>query len=100
MFKSLGEDVLKKIIEIEIGKLNNRLSEKNYLVTFDASVLNRVFELNSQEEYGARPVKRIIQNLCEDFLSEEILKGELKENVHMMLKCLDDKLSLTKNKKK
>ena len=54
--------------------LKPRLKDKNYDVSFDKSVINRIFELNSQEEYGARPIKRIIQNFCEDFLSEEILK--------------------------
>ena len=72
LFNALNEETLKTIIDIEIGRLSNRLKDKGYKVNFDKTVINRVFELNSQEEYGARPVKRIIQNLCEDFLSEEI----------------------------
>jgi ATP-dependent Clp protease ATP-binding subunit ClpC len=59
-------------------------------------VSDRIFELNTQEEYGARPVKRIIQNLCEDFLSEEILRGNIKEAISTTLKYKDDKLVLTK----
>ncbi len=100
MFKSLNEDVLKKIIDIEIIKLNERLIEKNYLITFDSSVMARIFELNSQEEYGARPIKRIIQNLCEDFLSEEILRGNIVENESITLKYVGENLLIEKNKKK
>jgi ATP-dependent Clp protease ATP-binding subunit ClpC len=96
LFNSLNDETLKKIINIEIGKLNNRLKDKNYKVTFDKSVTLRVFELNSQEEYGARPIKRIIQNLCEDFLSEEILKGNIVENEQITLKSKDQKLIITK----
>ncbi len=96
LFNSLNEETLKKIIQIEIGKLNNRLLEKNYLVTFDKTVIERIFELNSQEEYGARPLKRIIQNLCEDFLSEEILKGNIKENEQFILKYKNENLTIVK----
>jgi len=96
LFNALNEETLKKIIQIEIGKLNNRLLDKNFLVTFDKTVTNRIFELNSQEEYGARPLKRIIQNLCEDFLSEEILRGNIKENEPITLKYKDEKLTISK----
>jgi ATP-dependent Clp protease ATP-binding subunit ClpC len=96
LFNSLTEDVLKKIINIEVGKLVNRLKDKNYKVSFDKTVISRIFELNVQEEYGARPIKRIIQNLCEDFLSEEILKGNIIENQQVTLKYKDEKLNIVK----
>jgi ATP-dependent Clp protease ATP-binding subunit ClpC len=96
LFNSLNEETLNKIIQIEIGKLNNRLIEKNYMITFDKTITNKIYELNTQEEYGARPLKRIIQNLCEDFLSEEILKGNIKENEPITLKYKDEKLVIVK----
>ena len=96
LFNSLDKETLKKIIDIELGKLNNRLKEKNYKIVFDDSVTDKIFELNSQEEYGARPLKRIIQNLCEDFLSEEILKSNIKENKQVTIKYKDEKLKIFK----
>jgi ATP-dependent Clp protease ATP-binding subunit ClpC len=99
LFNSLDTETLKKIITIEMGKLNSRLNEKNYKITFDKTVINRIFELNSQEEYGARPLKRIIQNLCEDFLSEEILKGNIIENQGYTIKYKNDELVIVKNTK-
>ena len=96
LFNALSEDVLKKIIDIEILKLSNRLKDKGYKVNFDKTVISRIFELNSEEQYGARPIKRIIQNLCEDFLSEEILKGEIKENEQVTLKMKNEKLIFSK----
>ena len=92
LFNSLNDDTLKKIINIEISKLTKRLVEKNYNVVFDETVINKIYDLNTQEEYGARPLKRIIQNLCEDFLSEEILRGNIKENNQITLKYENDKL--------
>jgi ATP-dependent Clp protease ATP-binding subunit ClpC len=96
LFNSLNDETLKKIIGIEINNLNKRLVSKNYKINFDKTVINRIYELNSQEEYGARPLKRIIQNLCEDFLSEEILKGTILENVQYTLKFKDQNLTITK----
>ena len=96
LFNALNDETLRKIIGIEMSKLNKRLVEKNYKINFDKTVINRIYELNSQEEYGARPLKRIIQNLCEDFLSEEILKGTILENVQYTLKFKDENLIISK----
>ena len=95
-FNSLNDETLKKIINIEVSRLNKRLVDKNYKINFDKTVINRIYELNSQEEYGARPLKRIIQNLCEDFLSEEILRGTILENVQYTLKYKDENLLISK----
>lgn len=96
LFNSLNDETLKKIINIEVSRLNKRLVDKNYKINFDKTVINRIYELNSQEEYGARPLKRIIQNLCEDFLSEEILRGTILENVQYTLKYKDENLLISK----
>jgi ATP-dependent Clp protease ATP-binding subunit ClpC len=96
LFNALGQDVLKKIIKIEIDKLTKRLFEKNYKINFDKSVIDRIYELNNQEEYGARPIKRIIQNLCEDFISEEVLRGNIEEDVEITLKYKNEKLMIYK----
>jgi ATP-dependent Clp protease ATP-binding subunit ClpC len=96
LFNHLSEDIINKIISIEIGKLVKRLNDKKYLVSFDKTVIERISELNSQEEYGARPIKRIIQNLCEDFISEEILRGNIIENQQLTIKYKGEKLTIVK----
>jgi ATP-dependent Clp protease ATP-binding subunit ClpC len=96
LFNALNEETLKKIITIEVNKLTNRLKDKGFKVAFDKTITDRVFELNSQEEYGARPLKRIIQNLCEDFLSEEILKGNIKENEPTIIRYKNENLVISR----
>ena len=96
LFNHLSEDIINKIISIEVGKLVKRLNDKKYLVSFDKTVIERISELNSQEEYGARPIKRIIQNLCEDFISEEILRGNIIENQQLTIKYKGEKLTVVK----
>jgi ATP-dependent Clp protease ATP-binding subunit ClpC len=94
LFNSLNEDTLKTIIDIELVRLKKRLTNKNYDITISQSVVDKIYSLNLQEEFGARPLKRIIQNLCEDFLSEEILKGTITENISLTLEFKDDKLNI------
>jgi ATP-dependent Clp protease ATP-binding subunit ClpC len=96
LFNALDEETLKKIISIEIGRLTSRLKDKGFKITFEKSLTNKIYELNTQEEYGARPLKRIIQNLCEDFLSDEILKGNIKENELTIIKYKDEKMVIGK----
>lgn len=96
VFNPLSKENISKIIGIELNKLQNRLLEKNYKVTFDQTIVERISELNTQENYGARPIKRIIQNMCEDFLSEEILKGNIKENTNINLKFKDGEIKIFK----
>lgn len=90
VFNNLSDEVLISIIDLELSKLVARLFEKNYLITFDKTVKEKLLTMNSEENYGARPIKRNIQNLCEDFLSDEILRKNLKENKKTTVKVNKD----------
>lgn len=97
-FNALDKETINKIIEIELGKLTSRLKEKNYKISFDKTVIEKIAQLNTQEDYGARPIKRIIQNLCEDFLSESILRSDIKENETVTLKYKDNQIKIFRKK--
>jgi ATP-dependent Clp protease ATP-binding subunit ClpC len=94
LFNSLDEESIRKIITLEVQKLVKRLNEKKYTIKIDQTVIDEIKNRNSQEEFGARPIKRIIQSLIEDFLSDEILKGNIKENRPYTLRYKEDKLVL------
>ena len=79
-FNSLKGDDIKKIAEIEIKKLMTRLSEMNYKISYDQTLVDYISKVGYDELYGARPLKRAIQDKVEDLLSEEVLKGSLEEN--------------------
>ena len=97
VFNKLDEKALKKIITLELNKLNDRLTESGYKLTFDKTVLDEIILRNSEEDYGARPIKRIIQNLCEDFISDSILMGDIKENEDVLLKINEGDMEISKN---
>jgi ATP-dependent Clp protease ATP-binding subunit ClpC len=96
LFNPLEEDSLKRIIKLELDKLVKRLNDKKYIISFDQSVHNEILNRNKEVEFGARPIKRIIQSLCEDFISDEILKGVIKENLTIKLIYKDKLVIKTK----
>jgi ATP-dependent Clp protease ATP-binding subunit ClpC len=96
LFNPLNEESLKRIIKLELDKLVKRLKDKKYLISFDQSVTNEILSKNKEIEFGARPIKRIIQSLCEDFISDEILKDVIKENESIKLVYKDKLLIKSK----
>jgi ATP-dependent Clp protease ATP-binding subunit ClpC len=97
VFNKLDKKSLKKIVSIELSKLNDRLKDSGYKITFDNTIVNEILEKNSEEDYGARPIKRIIQNLCEDFISDSILTGDINEESDVILKINEGKMEISKN---
>ncbi len=79
VFNLLGEEDLEKIIKIQIDNLKNRLNEKNIFIDIDDRVISRIASEGFDQEYGARPVKRVIRQLIENPISSKILSGEIEE---------------------
>ena len=79
IFNSLNKDDVKKIVKIELGNLTDRLISLNYNITFEESIIDMISEVGFDDMYGARPIKRAIQDKLEDFISEEVLKGSVIE---------------------
>lgn len=73
IFNSLGKDEVKQIIQLEINKLSVRLLEMKYNISFDKTIIEMLSEIGYDTTYGARPIKRAIQDKLEDFISEEVL---------------------------
>jgi ATP-dependent Clp protease ATP-binding subunit ClpC len=81
VFKPLEKSTVSKIIKLEIKSLQDRLVEQNYDISFDDSITKFILNEGYDEKFGARPIKRAIQNKIEDFISENILKGDILENM-------------------
>jgi ATP-dependent Clp protease ATP-binding subunit ClpC len=85
IFNSLNKEDVKKIVRIEMGILKSRLDGLKYHVEFDESIVDMISEVGFDEMYGARPLKRAIQDKLEDFISEEVIKGVIVEGGHYTL---------------
>jgi ATP-dependent Clp protease ATP-binding subunit ClpC len=81
IFNKLNEEHVEKIVGIELNKLKTRLHNLNYLIEFNSSITKHIAKIGFDENFGARPIKRAIQDQLEDFISEKVLLSEIKENV-------------------
>jgi len=77
VFNTLQNDDVEKIVTVEITKLKNRLIELGYNIEFDESAIKYISKIGFDEVYGARPLKRAIQEKFEDFISDEVLKDTI-----------------------
>jgi ATP-dependent Clp protease ATP-binding subunit ClpC len=73
VFHSLSKENIKKIVDLQLNDLRNNLSEKNMTVEFSESVYEYLSEKGFDDKYGARPLRRVIQNDIEDLLSDKLL---------------------------
>lgn len=79
VFTELNKDELKKIIDLMLEEVLDEASEKNIKINVSDSVKEFILEKGYDVKFGARPLRRAIQNYIEDLLSEEYLKGNIKE---------------------
>jgi ATP-dependent Clp protease ATP-binding subunit ClpC len=99
VFNSLSPEDIKKITEIELKKLVSRLDEMKYKITYDETLVDYLAKIGFDELYGARPLKRAIQDKIEDLLSEEVLTGKLIEGKSYKLKVEDESVKIEKKGK-
>jgi ATP-dependent Clp protease ATP-binding subunit ClpC len=99
VFNSLSPEDIKKITDIELKKLVDRLKEMKYTITYDDTLIDYLAKIGFDESYGARPLKRAIQDKVEDLLSEEVLTGKMIENKTYTIKVVDEIIKLEKKGK-
>lgn len=81
VFSKLADNDLKKIVDLMTSKLLIRLEEQGILVEIDESVKDFIIKQDIEKNYGARPLRRAIQSIIEDNITDAILDGRLKTNV-------------------
>jgi ATP-dependent Clp protease ATP-binding subunit ClpC len=79
IFKTLTKEQISKIVELEINKLVDRVTEIGFTLQINKTAKDYLVEQGYDKEYGARPLNRAIQKYIEDPVSEEILSGRSKK---------------------
>ncbi len=75
VFRELNRDNLKHIVDIELSKVRVRLAERGLALEMTDTAREFVIDKGSNTEYGARPLRRSVEQFIEDPLSEELLRG-------------------------
>ena len=92
VFHKLNDEEISQIIDIMLKEVQNRLKEQKIQVEFKPEVKKLISSKGIDKNFGARPLRRTIQNLVEDSLAEEILDGNLKKNKKAQIGIDNDKV--------
>ena len=95
VFHKLNDEDIKQIIDIMLNQVTKRMEAKGYKLEIDNSVKELIAKKGVDTDYGARPLKRAIQNILEDKIAEEILDGNIKPNKKAVIKAEDDKIVIS-----
>ena len=90
VFRMLEKESLNEIVDLEVAKLVKRLAEKEIDLVLDESARDLIVTEGYDPDYGARPMRRAVEQLLEDPLAEAILSGAVKEDQHVTAKVKKD----------
>ena len=95
-FNNLTDDDLKKIIRIEISELQKKVKELGYDISYDENTVDYILDLvKDQKEFGARPIKRAIQDDIEDKITDLLLEREYSSGYVFAITTNDEKTKVS-----
>lgn len=96
VFKKLDKESLVKIANLMLASLVKRLAERGVTTEFSREAKDYIVTVGYDPEYGARPLRRTIQRLVEDVLSEKIIRGEIGSSDKVKIGFDGEKLTFEK----
>jgi ATP-dependent Clp protease ATP-binding subunit ClpC len=94
VFRALSKDDITQIVELELDKVSQRLEEQEIFLTATQEALDKLAELGYDPEFGARPLRRVIQQKVEENLSDALLAGEFEDCEAIIVDVEDDEIVL------
>lgn len=85
VFRPLTNEDIQEIVTLQINELGERLHHRHVTIEATSKAVELLAKLSYQPEYGARPVRRMIQDKIEDPIAERILSGEFKDGFHIVV---------------
>lgn len=92
VFNKLSAPVMKEIAKKMLAELNKNLRQSGVELKFTNSTLNYLVKNGTNDDFGARPLKRLITSKIEDDLADKMLKGDIKSGDKVVVDYKDDKL--------
>lgn len=92
IFSELSKDDIRSIIELELNKLFSRVCALGYTITISPEAKQHLTDKSYDVQYGARPLRRVIQTQIEDELAEMLLEAKIQDAQHIAIVLNDDKI--------
>ena len=84
VFKKLKKEELQEIAKLMLNQVALKLEKQNIMIRFDESVESEIINNLKENEFGARPIRRIIRTIVEDKIADKYILGELKEGTNIL----------------
>ena len=97
MFEPLGRDEVREIVEIQITQMKKRLEDNGFTLETSHEAIDWLAQLGYDPQFGARPLKRVLQKRVMDELSKQILSGNLSINDKIVIDYDGNQLLFKKN---
>jgi ATP-dependent Clp protease ATP-binding subunit ClpC len=94
VFHSLEKDHLKQIVTLMSNQLTTRLKEQEIYLELTDAAREKIATEGFDPEYGARPIRRALQKHVEDYLSEELLKGNVKKGQTVVMDVVNNEFAI------
>lgn len=94
VFKTLNKPVVLKIAKLQLAEVKGRLKNLKIKINVENNVYKKLVEIGFSPEYGARELRRAIQEKIEDPLSEGIISGKIKKGQKVSIKVVDDSIAV------
>jgi ATP-dependent Clp protease ATP-binding subunit ClpC len=98
VFKALNEQEIREIVELQIAQVEERLKDRDIHLDVSNEVKDLIAKEGFSREFGARPLRRVIERKLETLLSEKILQGEISYGDLVSVTLKDDKIHIEKAK--
>ena len=93
-YKPLTKDNVTKIIDLQIGKLNQRLADQQISVELTDAAKTAIVDASYDPQYGARPLRRYVQHTVETMLSKRLLRGDILPGKTVTVDAVDGQLEI------
>ena len=95
VFHSLEKEHILSITKLLLEKLRRKIEDVGYKINFDDNVCERIAQLGYSPEFGARPLRRVIENHIENAISFEIIRGNIKPGKTINVSVKNDDFCIT-----
>ena len=96
-FHALTKEQLRSIVEIQFKRLKDRLASQNITVSLSSKAKDHLAEKGYDPDFGARPLKRLIQHRIENYLAQKMLEGKLLPGNAYVIDTENDKIVVNKS---
>ena len=100
VFNPLTKQVIAQIVKIQVQELNKMLVDKEIKLDISEYAIEYLSKKGYEPQYGARPIKRLVQKEILNGLSKELLEGKVKKGDNILIDSFNDNIVFRKNESK